>query len=55
MAARTWVMSLEPSRPAILIETSLALGATPLYAPLDEAPLPAMSPATNVPWPKSSL
>ena len=55
MAASTWLTSLEPSAPAILIETILALGATPLYCPPDEAPFPAIRPATNVPWPNSSL
>jgi hypothetical protein len=30
MAARTWLTSLAPSAPAILIETILDFGATPL-------------------------
>ena len=55
MAASTWLTSLAPSAPAILIETILAFGATPLYWPPEEAPLPAIRPATNVPCPNSSL
>ena len=40
-----------PVSPATLIDTSRAPGASPEYWPFDEAPLPAISPATNVPCP----
>ena len=37
--------------PATLIDTRLAPGASPEYRPPDEAPLPAIRPATKVPCP----
>ena len=40
-----------PLAPATLIETRSAPGASPEYWPLEDAPLPAIRPATNVPWP----
>ena len=43
-----WVV---PSAPATLIDTSLAPGASPEYWPPEEAPSPAIRPATKVPWP----
>src|SRR5580658_4062498 len=44
-----------PVEPATLMETRLAPGATPVYWPFEEAPFPAMIPATNVPWPYWSV
>ena len=43
--------SVEPSRPATLIETRLAWGATPVQVPLDDVPSPTRIPAMCVPWP----
>src|SRR5450755_5026036 len=40
-----------PSAPATLIETSRAPGASPAYWLPEEAPLPAIRPATKVPCP----
>ena len=43
--------SVSPFAPATLIDTRLAPGASPEYWPFDEAPSPAIRPATNVPCP----
>ena len=43
--------SVVPLAPATLIDTRSAPGASPLYAPPEEAPSPAIRPATKVPWP----
>src|SRR4051812_10171389 len=50
-ASSTIVTSVAPSRPAIFRETICAPGAIPLIAPDEAAPVPAMRPATKVPWP----
>ncbi len=44
----------EPSLPSTLATIRLASGATPLYWPLEAAPVPAMVLDTWVPWPWSS-
>ena len=44
-----------PVAPATLTDTRFAPGASPGYCPPDDAPLPAIRPATKVPWPYSSL
>jgi hypothetical protein len=41
----------DPSRPATLIDRRSAPGAIPAWRPSEPAPLPAMIPAMNVPWP----
>src|SRR5438132_1262501 len=41
--------SVEPSRPATLIETRLAAGATPRYVPSEGQPAPARTPPTDDP------
>ena len=48
-AASTLLTSVVPFAPAILIEMRLTAGAIPAYWPPEEAPLPAMMPAMNVP------
>ena len=50
-AASTLETSAVPSAPAILTERILAPGAAPFQRPPESAPLPAMVPAMNVPWP----
>src|SRR3954454_9843579 len=50
-ASSTSVTSVAPSAPEIFSDTSLAPGATPSIAPEECAPVPAIRPATNVPWP----
>src|SRR4051794_1861859 len=47
MPAMTFDRLVDPSAPATFTEMMRAAGATPLWA----GPLPAMSPAMNVPWP----
>ena len=49
--AMTVARSVEPDAPEALIDTRLAPGASPMYAPPDDAPLPAIRPATKVPCP----
>ena len=51
MPAMTVPMSVIPLAPATLTETRPAPGASPRYWPAEAAPLPAIRPATNVPWP----
>ncbi len=49
--AMTVARSVLPLAPATLTDTNPALGASPSYLPLDEAPFPAIKPASNVPCP----
>ncbi len=51
MPAMTAETSVAPLAPAILTETILAPGATPMYWPPELVPSPAMMPAMWVPWP----
>src|SRR5207247_348434 len=55
IAASSVLTSDAPDAPAILTDRSFASGATPFHLPFEDAPLPAMMPATNVPCPKESL
>src|SRR5665213_3631956 len=48
-------MLVAPLAPATLIDTRSAPGASPVYRPLELAPLPATSPATKVPCPYWSV
>ena len=50
-AAITCVMSAAPFLPAIFSAMMCASGATPL-TPTPVEPVPAIMPATKVPWPK---
>ncbi|MBF8299969.1 MAG: hypothetical protein HW394_339 [Acidobacteria bacterium] len=54
MAAITSLIYPCPSASSTLSPTRFASGATPVRAPSESKPLPAMMPATCVPWPYSS-
>jgi hypothetical protein len=47
----TVTRSVTPVAPATLIDANDAPGASPIYTPSDDAPLPAIRPDTNVPCP----
>src|SRR4051794_32064826 len=52
--ARTCDTSVTPLAPATLTDQMRAFGATPMYVPPDDVPLPAMMPAMTVPCPYES-